>query len=111
MMETLRSYDRVVLLTSRDISDAEETLLFLRSHGVQISDAWFCPRKELFAAWKAKVVDEESPDGNVDWIDDMFDKTGVTTVKRSSASGEIRRLPVSRGSLSGDTQYSEPPSL
>jgi hypothetical protein len=111
MVDAIRKYDRVILLTSRDVSDAEATQQFLEAQGIHISEARFCPRRELFAAWKGKVIDETVPEGSVDWIDDLFDRDGPSSLPRSSGSGELRRLPVPRTGATSDPRDSEPPSL
>ena len=110
-VEALRTYDRVILLTSRDQSDAAATQQFLEAHGIHVSEARFCPRKEVFAAWKGKVIDEAVPQGSVDWIDDLFDRSGPSTEPRSSGAGELRRLPVPRSGALPASKDSEPDSL
>lgn len=111
MIKAFRGYDKVILVTSRDASDTEETLRLLAEYNIHFSEVRFCPRRTLFEEWKIQVIDETAQDGNVDWIDNLFDKTGSKMISRTRMAGEIRALPVPRGNDFSDSSDSEPPSL
>lgn len=109
--DMLANYDRIVLVSSRDVSDADDSVHQLERQGIHVAEVRFCPRKELFRSWKENLVDELAGDGSVDWLDDLFDGQGPVTILRKKRPGEIRGIPVPRGDSGHGRRESEPPSL
>lgn len=111
VVEAMRRYQRVVLVTSRDVADRERTLRLLEKHGIRIPEAQFCPRRDVFRDWKGRIIEETAPVGAVDWMDDLFDPLGPTTLRRGPTGRELRGLPVPGRAASGPPRPGEPPSL
>jgi hypothetical protein len=111
VLQAMRQYGRVVIVTSRDVSDRERTLRLLAKHGVHIPQAQFCPRQEVFKDWKGRVIAETAPDGPVAWMDDLFDPTGPVTLRLGGGGVEVHGLPVPRASGAVPSGNAEPPSL
>lgn len=72
LVRKLTEYDRVILLTSRDLNDKEFTLAQLRRAGFEPEQAIFCPRREVLMSWKVAQVASLSSDSPTDWFDDRF---------------------------------------
>ncbi|MGA3109072.1 MAG: hypothetical protein ABSD99_06395 [Candidatus Bathyarchaeia archaeon] len=70
-------YDKVVILTGRDIADSEFTNRQLKQLGIHFDRTIFCPRTNLVGQWKLSVIHElAGTDGDdIWWIDDRLDKS------------------------------------
>lgn len=111
VLDVLRRYERVVVLTSRDDSDRDETLRMLARHGIEVSGAAFCPRREVFREWKGRKVSELAPDGPVFWMDDLFDRSGPRMLRLGTPQKDVMTLPVPTGGPSRPSGGTEPPGL
>lgn len=109
--DLLARYDRVVVVSSRDSSDLEESIQQLRRGGISVAEVRFCPRREVFRRWKENTIDELAEDGSVDWVDDLFDGEGPVTLSRTLRPGEIHGLPATTGPAKRSPSDLEPPSL
>src|SRR3989442_14200447 len=81
----LQVYDRIVILSGRDIKELRFTLKQLKKRGIKFDRLVCCPRKELINNWKTSMVQELSRGTATVWIDDIFeDRLDVTSVTFSS---------------------------
>lgn len=70
-------YDKIIILTGRDVADSKPTKRQLKQLGIHFDRAIFCPRAGLVGQWKLSVIHELArTDGNdIWWIDDQLDKS------------------------------------
>lgn len=72
LVQKLAEYDRVIILTSRDVRDQEFTLRQLSRAGIEPDRVIFCPRREVLTRWKIVQVESLAPNGPIDWFEDAF---------------------------------------
>src|SRR3989441_11307660 len=78
----LQVYDRIVILSGRDIKELRFTEEQLKKRGIKFDKLVCCPRKELINNWKTSIVQELSRGTVTVWIDDIFeDSLDVTSVR------------------------------
>jgi len=78
----LQVYDRIVILSGRDIKELRFTEEQLKKRGIKFDKLVCCPRKELISNWKTSMVQELSRGTVTVWIDDIFeDSLDVTRVR------------------------------
>ena len=69
----LQAYDRIVILSGRDIKELRFTEEQLKKRGIKFDKLVCCPRKELINNWKTSMVQELSRGTVTVWIDDIFE--------------------------------------
>ena len=76
IVSTMDGYDKVIILTGRNIAGYESTERQLRSMKVPFDSIMCCPLDELVFRWKTSVVQRLSDDSvcYIEWIDDLFEK-------------------------------------
>lgn len=79
LLARLVGYDRVIVLTGRDIKDAEFTKDQLRRAGFKFDEIICAPRTNLLTRWKIDTVDKMQVHGNILWVDDFFRDPSLRT--------------------------------
>jgi hypothetical protein len=76
IVSKMDGYDKVIILTGRNITDFRSTERQLRSMKVPFDSIMCCPLDELVVRWKTSVVQRLSDDSvcYIDWIDNIFEK-------------------------------------
>lgn len=106
LLEELRKYETILILSGRDNGEVRFTQTQLRRAGVRFDKLICCPRKELINSWKASVVSSLDRTNGIVWIDDIFESHSL---KESlfSPDPNVRTVPPTRLSDSNRNRSSE----
>jgi hypothetical protein len=76
LVKLLDEYEKVIILTGRDVADCESTKRQLMMMRVHFDEIICCPKAKLVHRWKASLVHElaEKHPGDVSWVDDELMK-------------------------------------
>lgn len=84
LMARLAGYEKVVVLTGRDVKDASFTADQLKRAGLSFDQIICAPRRDILTKWKLDVVGKMRPSDGLVWVDDIFVESSLKQTALSS---------------------------